>query len=175
MRLDQDQFIVSYDPSKADEEKITATIKEAGYPARVEADSHETSVASSPSPSKEDPLVFTEALATAKRERKPVVLDFYAEWCVPCKRMFQETFSNAQVKNLLERCVLVKIDTDRYPDFARRFGVAALPDIRLLTCDRTQKNKLLDYQDAAFFAKALSQLLEEVEDGEQSRVRARSQ
>ena len=160
MRLDRDQFIVTYDPSKADEDKIIATIQESGYSARAEADGQETGAASTRTLLKDAPRLFTEALDRAKRERKPIVLDFYAEWCVPCKRMSRETFSDPKVKSLLDQCVLVEIDTDRYPDLARKFGVTGLPDVRFLSHDGTEKRKLLDYQDAASFAKALSQLLD---------------
>jgi thiol:disulfide interchange protein DsbD len=159
MRLDQDQFIVTYDPSRVDEDKILATIKETGYPARVEADGHAIGTTGSATPMKDDPPSFAEARARAKRERKPIVLDFYAEWCVPCKRMSRETFSDPKVKTLLDQCILVEIDTDRYPDLAKRYAVTGLPDIRFLLCDGTEKKKLLDYQDAASFAKALEEVL----------------
>ena len=160
MRLDRDQFIVTYDASKAGEDKLIATIKETGYAARVEADGHSIGPGDSVTRMKDDPPSLTEASARAKRELKPLVLDFYAEWCVSCKRMSRETFSDPKVKTLLDRCVLVEIDTDRYPDLAKRFGVVGLPDIRLLTCDGTEKKKLVDYQDAESFGRALRALLD---------------
>jgi thiol:disulfide interchange protein len=160
MQLDKDQFVVTYDGSKANEDKIIATIKETGYFAKVVANTPATRAGSAPTLKKPDPPFFTDAFARPKQERKPVVLDFYAEWCVPCKRMSGETFSDPKVKALLERCVLLKVDTDRLPDLAKKFGVTGLPDIRFLSSDGSEKKKLLDYQDAASFAKALSELLD---------------
>jgi thiol:disulfide interchange protein len=160
MRLDKDRFVVTYDASKANEDKIIATIKEAGYAAKLVADQPAARPASAPALKRADPPFFTDALALAKKERKSVVLDFYAEWCVPCKRMSRETFSDPKVKALLQRVILLKIDSDRFPDLAKKFGVIGLPDIRFLGSDGTEKKKLLDYQDAASFAKWLSELLD---------------
>lgn len=160
MQLDKDQFLVTYEGSKVKEAKIIATIQEAGYVAKVVANNPAARSASSPMTEESDPPFFKEALARAKRDRKPLVLDFYAEWCVPCQRMSRETLSDPRVKKLLERAIMVKIDADRFPDLAKKFGVAGLPDIRFLTFEGIEKKKLLDYQDPATFAKSLSELLD---------------
>jgi thiol:disulfide interchange protein len=159
VRLERDEFSITYEAGKANDDKLLATIKEAGYEARLVDDRPEAAAASTRAPSGDDPPIFKEALARAKREQKPVVLDFYAEWCVPCKRMLRETFADPKVTALLERCVLVKIDTDRYPDLGRKYGVSGLPDLRFLAPDGTEKKRVLDYQDPAPFAKALEALL----------------
>src|SRR5262249_20048923 len=135
LQLDRDDFIITYDASMANRAKIMATIKETGYVPTFATDQIRKPIDRSGGGSGKLPAVFARALATAKREHKPVMLDFYAEWCVPCKRMLTETFGDPKVAPLLRECVIVKIDTDRYPEFARRFGVEGLPDIRFLADD----------------------------------------
>lgn len=49
-------------------------------------------------------------LAAASAANKPVMLDFYADWCVSCKEMERYTFSDAKVQNLLAQGVLLKAD-----------------------------------------------------------------
>jgi thioredoxin len=59
----------------------------------------------------------------------PLLVDFYATWCGPCK-MLSPILS--QVQTLMNRKIRVaKIDTDKYPEIAGRFEVHALPTLIL--------------------------------------------
>jgi thiol:disulfide interchange protein DsbD len=158
MRLDRDDFIIAYDSCKTNEDKIMATITESGYVPTIGTGQIGKHGDRSGGAEKLPPILV-EALASGKREHKPVVLDFYAEWCVPCKRMLTETLGDPKVARLLKKCIVVKIDTDRYPEVARTFGVEGLPDVRFLATDGSERKKLLDYQDAASFATALAEFV----------------
>ncbi len=48
--------------------------------------------------------------AIANANGKPVMLDFYADWCVACKEMEHETFTDAKVKAQLKNTVLLQAD-----------------------------------------------------------------
>lgn len=162
MRLEQDEFVVNYDTSKASEDDLMATIKEAGYTSYVVTGKEGSNDQKGKNASSDDPI-FVEALARAEKESKPLVLDFHADWCAPCLKMLKETIPDPKVASLLERCVFLKIDTDKYPELAKSFGVVGLPDIRFIAPDGTEKKRLRDFQDAESFAAELETLLASLE------------
>jgi len=73
------------------------------------------------------PLALTEAsfdrvLADAP---VPVVVDFYADWCGPC-RMMAPVLETVAAERAGE-ALLAKVDTDRNPQLSRRLGIASIP------------------------------------------------
>lgn len=59
------------------------------------------------------------------RSDLPVVVDFWAEWCGPCK-MMAPAFAQAAAQ-LSSRARLVKVDTDAERDIAARYGIRSIP------------------------------------------------
>jgi len=55
-----------------------------------------------------------------------VLIDFWAEWCPPCKQ-FGPIFE--RVSNRHADAVFVKVDTDAEPELAARYGVSSIPTL----------------------------------------------
>jgi thiol-disulfide isomerase/thioredoxin len=72
---------------------------------------------------------FEAASAGAQRDGKPIMLDFWADWCLPCKIMDSEVYPNDEVVQAAVPFALVKIDFDRKPALARRYRVENMPTL----------------------------------------------
>jgi thioredoxin-related protein len=58
-------------------------------------------------------LRFDEALKTAKKENKKVIVDVYTDWCGWCKKMDREAYSNSEIKKIIEdNFIIVKLDAE---------------------------------------------------------------
>ena len=77
------------------------------------------------------------ALTQARTAGKPVVIDFYADWCLPCKELDEKTFTDDRVKAELDRFVRVKADLtiagdERTKQLTEQYKVVGVPTIVFL-------------------------------------------
>jgi thiol:disulfide interchange protein DsbD len=80
-----------------------------------------------------------EAVSRARAQGRPMVVDFSAEWCLPCKEMELKVFSSPEVSAALQDFVLLKVDLTRededeaLPRLKERYGVQTLPAVRIVS------------------------------------------
>lgn len=70
-----------------------------------------------------------EASARAVLANRPILIEFWAEWCAPCKSMENEVYSTGSFQEAAKRFLPVKIDFDKKTALARKYNVEALPTI----------------------------------------------
>jgi thiol:disulfide interchange protein DsbD len=83
------------------------------------------------------------AMASATAAGKPVMLDFYADWCVSCKEMEKYTFPDPAVQAALANAVLLKADVTANDDadqaLLARFGIFGPPTIAFFGPDGVER------------------------------------
>jgi thiol:disulfide interchange protein DsbD len=91
------------------------------------------------------------ALETAKAAGRPVMLDFYADWCVSCKEMEHRTFTDSGVQAALARATLLQADVTANDEadqaLLQRFGILGPPTIVFFGPDGAERT---DYRVVGF-------------------------
>jgi thioredoxin:protein disulfide reductase len=93
---------------------------------------------------------------------RPVMLDFYADWCVSCKEMEAFTFSDPKVRAELDRMLLLQVDVTANSDddraLLKRFSLFGPPGIIFFDAEGREIKglRVIGYQNAERFLKTLS-------------------
>ena len=91
-------------------------------------------------------LTFDQALSTAKKEKKLVMVDFYATWCGPCKMLDRTTWKDEKVQAWLKKSTVpLKIDAEKERELASRYHINAYPTMVFIQPDGTVKGRLRGY------------------------------
>lgn len=93
------------------------------------------------------------------RGDKPVIADFWAPWCVHCRRM--ETIWRDIVEEYADRLEAVKINVDEEPQLARQENVDVIPTLKIFTGGRESAKITAPESKAqidAFIASALESM-----------------
>ncbi|UTV55119.1 protein-disulfide reductase DsbD [Burkholderia arboris] len=97
--------------------------------------------------------------ALLKTSGQPVMLDFYADWCVSCKEMEHLTFTDARVQARLAQLHLVRADvTANNPDdqaLLKRFNLFGPPGIIFFDRSGNEIGRVVGYQAAETFLRSL--------------------
>ena len=85
------------------------------------------------------------------QDEKPVLVDFFATWCGPC-RMFAPTFDEFAADH--DEVACVKIDVDQLGEIAKRFGIMSIPTIILFKNGEPAKKNVgtMDLEELEEFA-----------------------
>ena len=112
------------------------------------------------------------SLEAAKNSGKPVIIDFYAAWCAPCRELDEITFHDLAVVGLArDRFVMVKIDVTQAGDplherLLKEYEVKGVPTIVFV--DKTGRERhdlrLVDYLPSDQFVDRMNKLEKEAPD-----------
>lgn len=101
-------------------------------------------------------ISYDQALKVAAQENKQVFIDFYTDWCGPCKKMAASTFPDKAVGDYMNpRYVCIQINAEKEGvDLAKKFGVKAYPSFFIVDTKGNIVFPMVGYMEPdAFLAK----------------------
>lgn len=104
------------------------------------------------------------AIQTAKLQNKLLLVDFYADWCGPCKKMDMDVWSHENVTSQANKFVFAKIDIDQETTIARRYNVQSIPLVLVMDARGEALVEMTGYRDEPFVSSLLTSLPADMEN-----------
>lgn len=108
-------------------------------------------------------LAYKDALTTAKTENKKVFMDFYTDWCGPCKMMSREIFPQKSVGDYMNKnfvCIKVNAEKGDGVALAKRYKINAYPTMVVIDMDEKELGRIVGSQSADELTNKLDQLID---------------
>lgn len=100
---------------------------------------------------------YKEAVKSAAKEKKPVVMVFSAVWCGPCQMMKKNTYPSDAVKKHHDKFVWAYLDADQEEnrELLEKYKVSGIPHVEFVTADGKSLGKQVGYVPPDTFAEKL--------------------
>ena len=130
--------------------------KQNRVPAKFLASAGRCGFCKSPLPPLAEPLAVDDLLfdEIVQNSPVPVLVDFWAGWCRPCVAAAPEVARTAA--DMAGKAIVVKVDTEKYPQVAGRFQVSSIPNFVVLYRGLTvmQQPGLVDHNEMESWLKS---------------------
>jgi thiol-disulfide isomerase/thioredoxin len=100
------------------------------------------------------------ALRAAQLEGKPVMADFYTDWCGWCKKLDNETYANKEVIDLSAQFVCAKVDGDKNVNMVSKYNIRGYPTIIFFSSKGEEDKRVGGYTNAMELANIMKNLLQ---------------
>lgn len=97
-----------------------------------------------------------EGMAQANKQNKPVIVDFWATWCGPCKMMEESTWPDPKVIAASANYIMVKQDVDKNQAAAGKYKVEGVPTLLFLSPEGKETHRQVGAISAAELVKLMT-------------------
>ncbi|MFZ3058996.1 MAG: thioredoxin family protein [Candidatus Methanoperedens sp.] len=90
---------------------------------------------------------YEEGMLAAGSMGKPVIIDFFADWCPPCIAMEEGTYPEPMVVSEMKDFIAIKVDTQKRIDIESKYGITYYPTIIILDSKGKEVSRHIGYLD----------------------------
>lgn len=102
---------------------------------------------------------FPQGLHIAKKERKPIMVDFYTSWCKWCKVLEESTYATPQVAKFLGDLVCIRVNAEKDSLISQKYNIHGFPSILFLNPGGEEIDRIVGYLPPRDFIKEAKGIL----------------
>lgn len=101
---------------------------------------------------------YEEAKKIALKERKPMMVDFYTDWCGWCEKLDKDVYSDPEIIKFSTNFVCVKVDAEKNEKLAERFSVSGYPTVLFLDWNGKEIERIVGYTEKKEFLEKMQKV-----------------